>query len=131
MDLSDLKPKSDSIVVELVHPVTQEPLADKKCPMTITVYGPYSKHYKDAIHEQTNKRIAKSQKTKKVSFTSEEVEAYGLELLSKVTKEWNILLGGKCPELSVGSATEIYTDFPWIREQVEEAINDTASFMKA
>jgi hypothetical protein len=99
--------------------------------MSITVYAPHSKVYKDALHEQTNRRLQKAQKTKKFSMTSEEVEQSSLEVLARVTKEWDIVLGGKTPKLDIQSATELYRDYPWIKDQVEEAVNDNASFLKA
>jgi hypothetical protein len=132
MDLLDLKPKSDTIEVILNHPATLEPILKADgTEMSITVYAPHSKVYKDALHEQTNRRLQKAQKTKKFSMTSEEVEQSSLEVLARVTKEWDIVLGGKTPKLDIQSATELYRDYPWIKDQVEEAVNDNASFLKA
>jgi hypothetical protein len=132
MDLLDFKPKSDTIEVILNHPATLEPILKADgTEMSITVYAPHSKVYKDALHEQTNRRLQKAQKTKKFSMTSEEVEQSSLEVLARVTKEWDIVLGGKTPKLDIQSATELYRDYPWIKDQVEEAVNDNASFLKA
>lgn len=132
MDLLDLKPKSDTIEVILNHPATLEPILKADgTEMSITVYAPHSKVYKDALHEQTNRRLQKAQKTKKFSMTSEEVEQSSLEVLARITKEWDIVLGGKTPKLDIQSATELYRDYPWIKDQVEEAVNDNASFLKA
>lgn len=131
-DLADLKPKSDVVEVELVHPATMEPLTKNDgSVMTVVVYAPHSKEYKAALHEQTNKRIQKSSKGKRVTFTAEDIEQATLELLAKTTKSWDVVIGGKTPELSVPNAVDFYRDFPWVREQVEEAVNDSASFLKA
>jgi hypothetical protein len=132
MDLLDLKPKADTIEVILNHPVTLEPIAKEDgTEMSITVYAPHSKVYKEALHEQINRRLQKAQKSKKFSLTSEEAEQSALEVLSRVTKEWDIVLGGKTPKLDFQSAVDLYRDYPWIKDQVEEALNDTASFLKA
>lgn len=124
-DLNDLKPNTDVIVVDLLHPSTQDPLG-----MTVTVYSPFSKVYKQAQHEQVNKRIKAAQKNKKVDYNAEDIEKATLELMAKVTKEWSIVLGGKTPTLTVATAMEIYEEYPWIKDQVEFAITDTANFTK-
>lgn len=132
MDLNDLKPKSDTLQVILLHPATQEPiLKEDKVEMSITVYLPHSAKYKEAAYEQVNRRLAKMQKKgKQTPFTAEEMENTGLELLAKVTKDWDIVLGGKKPKLDVPTAMDIYRSFPWIKDQVEEGINDATNFTK-
>jgi hypothetical protein len=132
MDLLDLKPKTDTIEVILNHPVTLEPIVKADgTEMSITVYAPHSKVYKEALHEQTNRRLVKAQKSKKFTMTSEEAEQSALEVLARVTKEWDIVLGGKTPKLDFQSAVDLYKEYPWIKDQVEEALNDNASFLKA
>jgi hypothetical protein len=132
MDLLDLKPKTDTIEVILNHPVTLEPIVKADgTEMSITVYAPHSKVYKEALHEQTNRRLLKAQKSKKFTMTSEEAEQSALEVLARVTKEWDIVLGGKTPKLDFQSAVDLYKEYPWIKDQVEEALNDNASFLKA
>lgn len=132
MDLKDLKPKSDTVEVEIVHPNTLEPLKNEdESTMTITMYAPHSKEYKAVVHEQTNKRLKQTQKNKRMELTAEDLERTGLELLAKATKTWNITFGGKQPKFSVDTAMDIYDEVFWIREQIEEAINDSLDFTKA
>lgn len=132
MDLKDLKPKSDTVEVEIVHPNTLEPLKNEdESTMTITMYAPHSKEYKAVVHEQTNKRLKQTQKNKRMELTAEDLERTGLELLAKVTKTWNITFGGKQPKFSVDAAMDIYDEVFWIRDQIEEAINDSLDFTKA
>jgi len=131
MDLKDLKPKSDTVEVEIVHPNTLEPLKNEDdSTMTITMYAPHSKEYKAVVHEQTNKRLKQSQKNKRLELTAEDLERTGLELLAKATKTWNITFGGKQPKFSVDAAIDIYDEVFWIRDQIEEAINDSLDFTK-
>ena len=131
MDLQSLIPTDDTIVVELKHPVTEEPLIkDDGKPMTITVYAPHSSVYKAQMHEQTNKRIQKASKGKKVTFTAEELENTTLELLAKTTKDWSIQLNGKSPKYSVGEAVDLYAKLPWLRQQVLDAQEDFSAFLK-
>jgi len=132
MDLNNLIPTDDVIVVEIKHPVTDEVLMkDDKQPMTITVYAPHSAQYKSAIHEQTNKRIQKASKGKKITFTAEEIENATLELLAKTTKDWSIQLNGKSPKFSVSEAVELYGKLPWLKAQVIDAQEDYSAFLKA
>ena len=130
-DLLSLIPTDDTITIEIKHPVTDEVLLkDDKQPMTIVVYAPHSAQYKSTIHEQTNKRIQKASKGKKVTFTAEELETATLELLAKTTKDWNIQLNGKSPKFSVAEAMDLYSKLPWLKQQVLEAQEDYSAFLK-
>jgi len=133
MDLSELKPASDTVEVTIKHPSTFEPLEnDDGSEMTITVYAPHSKEYKAVVHEQTNRRLKKAQKNKgQIDITAEEVESGSIELLAKATKDWNITYGGEKPKLTVAKAKEIYNEVFWIREQIEEGVQDSLDFTKA
>jgi len=130
-DLFALIPTDDTISVVVKHPISDEPLLkDDNKEMTITVYAPHSAQYKSAIHEQTNKRIQKASKGKRVTFTAEELESTTLELLAKTTKDWNIQLGGKSPKFSVAEAVELYSKLPWLKQQVMEVQEDYSAFLK-
>ena len=131
MDLAKLIPTDDTITVSLKHPITDEPLTkDDGKEMTITVYAPHSAQYKAAVHEQTNKRIQKAAKGKKVTFTAEDIENATLELLAKTTKEWSIQLNGKSPKFSIDEAADLYAKLPWLKNQVVEAQEDYSAFLK-
>jgi hypothetical protein len=132
MDLLDLTPKSDEIVVTLKHPSTGEVLKnDDKSDMTITVYAPYSKKYKEVLHEMTNKRLKKMQSKGNKDITAEELEEVSLDSLAKTTKEWNITFNSEKPKLSLVKAREIYEKVFWIKAQIEEASEEALGFMKA
>ena len=92
MDLMNLTPTSDIVEITLKHPNTGDTLTNEdKTPMTITFHAPHSKTYKSAMHEQTNKQLKKSRSGKKeVQVTAEELEASSLDVLVKVTEDWNI-----------------------------------------
>lgn len=133
MDLKDFTPKSEVVVVEVLHPATLEALVNKdKSPMTIELYAPYSKEYKQAQHEQQNKRLQKAQKARKGGFniSSEELEKDGIELLAKVTKAWNVTYEGASPELSFKKAVEVYSELFWLVDQINEAMADVVDFTK-
>lgn len=130
-DLADLKPTSDTIVVELKHPITGEDLVkDDGTVMSIEVYAPYAKEYKKVFHEQANKRLQKRSKSGKTDFTYEEIEEGSLDLLTKATVNWNLQFGGANLPFSIGKAKEIYDEYFWIKEQVMEAQGNLENFMK-
>ena len=134
MDLKNLTPTSYTIEVILVHPNTLEPLMNegtKKREMSITLHAPHSKEYKKLVHEQTDKRLAQMQKSKKVQISAADLEKSSIDVLAKATKEWDITYDGESPKLSVAKAKEIYTEYFWIKDQLEEAINETLDFTQA
>lgn len=131
MDLSKLIPTDDTIVVTVKHPITDEALTkDDGKEMTITVYAPHSAQYKQVVHEQTNKRIQKAAKGKKLTFTAEDIEQTTLDLLAKTTKDWNIQLNGKSPKFTVAEAVDLYAKLPWLKQQVQDAQEDYSAFLK-
>lgn len=133
MDLKNLTPASDTIEVILVHPNTLEPLMNEGSDneMSITLYAPHSKEYKKLVHEQTDKRLAQMQKSKKVQVSAADLEKSSIDILAKATKEWDITYDGESPKLSVAKAKEIYSEYFWIKDQLEEAINETLDFTQA
>lgn len=132
MDLLDLTPKTDIIVVTIKHPATNEPLKNEDgSDMTISVYATYSKEYKKVIHEIANKRLKAAQGKNSKEYTMEELENATLESMVKTTKEWNITYGGEKPKLTEAKAKEVYDKVFWIKAQIEGAVESSLDFMKA
>ena len=125
-DLLSLAPKSDTFVVEIKHPVTEDPLLkDDGKPMTITIYLPHAAQYKQIVHDRTNKFIQRTARGKKrSSLTASEIEDMTLDLIVKTTKDWDIQLDGKSPKYSEEVAKELYSKLPWLKNQVIEAQDD-------
>jgi len=132
MDLQDFLPKSDTITVLLKNKVTDEYIKkDDGTEMSITLYLPHTKEYKAVIHEQTNKRIQRAQKNKKLVFTAEEIDNASVEVLAKTTKTWDIQINKKNPKFSVADAMELYQKFSWIKDQLLEEQEAYTDFLKA
>lgn len=130
MDLSQIVPHSDEIVVTLKYPNTDNVLEnDDGTPMTITLHAPHTKEYKAVVYEQANKRI----KEGKQEFSIEAWEESSTDLLIKITKSWDITFGGKKPKLTESKAKEVYTSKAgfWIAEQLQEGINGFEAFTPA
>lgn len=131
MDLLDFIPTEDATVVELTNPFTNELFVkDDGNVMTITVYMPHSAQYRAAVHDQTNKRIARAQKGNRSTYTSEEMEAATLDLLVATTKDWDIQMGGEEPKFTPEACRNLYDKLPWIRKQILDAQENFESFLK-
>ncbi|TAN83877.1 MAG: hypothetical protein EYR95_18225 [Phormidium sp. SL48-SHIP] len=121
-DLQQFAPKNDTITVEL-------PLEnDDGTPMTIEVYAPYSKEYKSVVHEQANSRIKKMQKNRKDYLTAEELYQAQLDLYVKITIDWDITWQGKKPKFKRDLAYEIYEGVFWVKDKIQEALDESVDF---
>jgi len=130
-DLLAIGKTKETTDVTLYNPITSEVLTnDDGSEMTVTVHGPYSSKYKAISHQQQNRRLQKAQRTGgKLNMTAEEIEASGLDLLVKCVEDWNITLGGDKPACTESKVREVFTELPWLREQIDSAIGDTQSFL--
>ena len=132
IDLSTLdtvKGSNEGFDVKLYNPVTNEDLD-----ITITVLGRDSDLFVKTTRAQSKKRMAKLQKGsfRNASLSPEEHEQDGIELLAEVTKGWEgIELDGKTLEFSKENAIDVYTRFPWIKEQIDSAVGDRANFISS
>jgi hypothetical protein len=116
----------------LYHPVTDEPLVDDEGnSMWIEVYGLDSSKYKQVLHDQTNRRLQKAQRSgSRAVVTAEQQESMALDLLAKCTKNWHIILNGETPGCTEENARDLYSKYPWIRDQVDAFVHDRKAFLK-
>jgi hypothetical protein len=130
-DLLAIGKTKETTDVTLYNPITSEVLTnDDGSEMTVTVHGPYSSKYKSISHQQQNRRLQKAQRTGgKLNLSAEEIEASALDLLVKCVADWNITLGGEKPECNESKVREVFTDLPWVREQVDAALGDAQAFL--
>lgn len=121
MDLNDLdvrKAADEGADLQLEHPVTGEPLD-----VTIRLLGSDSAAYRNAV-----KRIAERRRGQKRQ-TLDEMEQQAAELMASITVGWaNLERDGKPVDFSHDAAQQVYIDFPWIREQVDQFVTDRANF---
>lgn len=129
MDLNDFIPTTDEIVVNLKHPKTKEDLG-----MTVTVYAPHTEQFKEVSYKYIDAAIARNAKARKegkdeYQITAKEADTNRVTQLAEITKTWDITLDGKKPKFSRDKAVEIYNKLPFVRVQVEEALEKTEDFM--
>lgn len=128
LDLSTLD-AVDTTDVIIIHPSSKEPIG-----LVITVYGYDSEHYQKLQRAKINKRLAAKNRK---PLTSEQMERESIELLAKSTKCWaqggqeTVLVAGECLPYTPDNAITLYTRFPFIKEQVDEAIGDRTLFIKS
>jgi len=128
MDLKDLKPKEDSVEITLHHPVSGEVLLndDDDSPMTISVISSLSKKYKERLFEMSRSSM------KKEVFSGDEpgfneLYEFSVDFLADMTTGWNITLMGKSPEYSKDAAKELYSDYAWVKEQVDAGVSNAVN----
>jgi len=148
MDLAKLdtaKGANEGFEVELYNPSTNEDLGIK-----INLLGKDSDEFQRVSRAQSKKRLARLTKggfRSNATPPIEEIEQDNIELLASCTRGWRTLAKkdkeGKVVEpekttltvsgnelaFSKENAVDIYTRFPWIREQVDTAIGDRANFI--
>lgn len=128
MDLTQLdsvKASNDGADLHVVHPSTGEKLG-----IVITLAGPDSDVFRKAKRRNTDKRLKAVQKGRE-KLSSAELEQEATEILAACTLDWSgIQEGKKDLECTPENASDLYTRYPWIREQVDEFIGDRANFIK-
>lgn len=110
----------------LLHPATNEELD-----ITITLMGSDSDEYRNTIKKrfEAAQRQAKNKRNQEVDL--DDAEQKSQELLAKMTLGWeNLQMDGKSLKFTFEAAKEIYSKFPWIREQVEKFVSDRSNFIK-
>lgn len=148
MDLSKLDSVSAAnagFEVQLYHPGTKEDLG-----IFIKVLGKDSDAHEKLFQMQQGRRIDKLAKggfRTRGSVSPQAVERDALELLAACTTSWRtveedkddpklehakpvLLLDGEEIPCTRENAVRIYKAYPWIREQVDDAVNDRANFLK-
>lgn len=122
MDLSTLntaKGATEGAELTLRHPVTNDELDGK-----IRLKGGDSREYRAALHRTFQDRV------KRGGRTYEETEDTTASILAEVTIDWGgIEENGEEVPFGYENAKRIYSEYPWIREQVERFIADRSNFL--
>lgn len=132
IDLSSLDTVAGAnagVDVQLRHPATGDDLG-----ITIHVLGRDSDTFKAVETRQLTQRMERVRRSGRNTnaFTPEQANEDAIELLASSTTGWsdNFVVDGKPMPFSVAAAEQIYARFPWIREQVDQAVGDRANFTK-
>ena len=130
MDLQDLIPKTDTVTIEIKHPVTEETMVNSDgSPMTITLWNVYSQQFKDVQYEHADVRLALTmEKGDDLEIKASELDANHLDMLAKITKEWSLTLEGKKVKLTQDKAKELYLKVVGLRPQLDKALKESEVF---
>lgn len=120
MDLKNYIPTSTA-PVRLIPPGTIIP-----SDTIIHVTGKDSAEYNATKHQIQNAVLSSNGKSR----TMEEVKADTIRIIAECIKSWEELTeNGEDVPCDMANKIRILTDFPWIREQVDEVIHDRAAFL--
>lgn len=106
----------------LRHPITGDVFDP---PVTITVLGLESKKFR-----QVADRFMRS-RPKKRDMAPAEAQRFSCELLANLTTGWEGLEWGDEDQplaFSFDNALMLYTERPWVRQQVDEFVGDAGNF---
>ena len=132
--LDSVKAANNGFELELFHPGTMVNLG-----LFITVLGKDSAEFRKVSSAQNRKRLQKATKGggfRAGAVSMEEIEQDSIELLAACTVLWRdgdkktLTFAGKELECTPENAKQVYTDYPWIREQVDAGVSDRANFIK-
>ncbi|MFN3858110.1 MAG: hypothetical protein ACK4RV_10190 [Caulobacter sp.] len=132
MDLAQIdttKAANEGAVLELLGP-DEAPLVDENgAPVTITLLGKDSEVFNRETNARANRVLNQRGRQK---ITVEASRAEGVRLLAKCTVAWaGIKVRGEFLDCTYENALKLYTEFAFIREQVDAFIGDRSNFTKA
>jgi hypothetical protein len=132
MSLRDVGTVKDTTTITLYHPATGKDLLNAdKTPMTVTLHGPYSERYKMVIREQQQRRMTDMTRGGRgTTMDPEELDTMARELTMRCVDDWALTLEGdeKLP-FSPQAVESVFTEFPWVRDQITAAMGNVADFL--
>lgn len=147
MDLSKLdlsKKANKGSILGLVYPADYtdpetgkeyekgDPLTDEKSKnpkqFYVRLLGTDSDQYRKLSNRSLEKSFNSRDKKKKVDIESTQREV--AEKFAKCTTECYFIENGKEIECTTSEITRLYLQYSWIKEQVDEFINDRSNFTK-
>lgn len=117
--------------IELLHPVTKRPLG-----MFISILGKDSDAFNSYVEHSTDEDFRKAFQAQRKNKTPEpkylaERKAESVALMVACTTGFrNVVFNGPVT-FSEANATKLYTELPWVKEQVDAAIVDYENFIKS
>jgi hypothetical protein len=133
MDLSELKVQEDGKRMDLRHPVTGEVLTygdNGEKTMYLVIGSSDSETYKKAQRKVIDRRLKQQQKFRQVRMTAAQLEEEAIISLAEVTYDGRVFLKGKEVKVTPGQvAIDLYKEYPWIKEQATDQLEDRGSFL--
>lgn len=130
MDITTLGFK-DTFTLILKHPTSGDDLMDGENAVSIELYGTASKQYRNAVTAMHNRAMRR--KAKKQEPTAEQIQEEAVNLLVACSAgAANLTVDGEAVG-SEDSFRRLYSNprLSWVRDQVDEALGNTANFLSA
>ena len=89
-----------------------------------------------AIHRKATATLAKRRLSSMKGFRyrslhPEKFESEGIEVLAACTLDWKgVVVDGAPLPCSRDNAIQLYTRFPWLREQVDQFVSDRSAYLQ-
>ncbi len=129
-DLDNLKPVDEARPLHLSHPQTGADLFANGQPLVVHVLGPDHPEMKKLEHKTANRRLQQATRTGQVTMTAKQTEEDALNRSVAATKGWeNIRQGGKDVECTPENVRRIYSEWPWMRRQVDAFHSNAGNFL--
>lgn len=136
MDLGKLNTRrgaEEGAELELVHFETREPLG-----IFIRLRGLDSTVFRDQMIANQRRMRSRLVAEKRAEASGAEIEADAVSLLAACTQSWRdaelgkpvLEIDGAELECTPDNARRVYTEFTWIREQVDAFVGDRANFLQ-
>jgi hypothetical protein len=125
LDISVIKPVSEGLPVEIVHPATGEPLG-----ITVRVRSSEEKVVKDVARQFLDKQTKLKARGK--DLTTDDYELWRIKTLQTSIISWtwgkDVSWNGKKPDPDIEFLTELVQTATWFAEQIEDVARDTSAF---
>jgi hypothetical protein len=132
MDFSKFQASSAGVKMSVIDPTTGAAMVDEKTgsPVTITLIGKDHPDFRSKQYAQSSKRVNKLVGRRR-NIDLKQMEQDAIELLAHATKGWEGIDGpdGHPLAFSHANAVDLYTRYSWLREQVDEFIDDRSHFL--
>lgn len=130
MDLRQFETGKDGEWLDVLHPTTGEILRDDDGQaMRIQLLGKDSDEYRRAQRAATQRRL--KSRSKKSMIDAETLEREAVEVLIVCTKDWEgVGDAGEDLPCTPENIRRVYSTYLWLREQVDEFVEDRGNFMK-
>lgn len=113
--------------IELRHPVSKVGLG-----MFITIVGKDSDPFQAAQRARMNTRLHEAKKSGANTPSAEQIDEENLTLLCKCVINWRtLILGGEEFPYTPENVRKLLTEYPWVREQIDEEVGDRGNFIKS
>lgn len=125
MDIAVIKPVSEGLPVEILHPATGEPLG-----VSVKVRSAEEKIVKDVARAYIDKQ--QKLKLRGKDLTVDDYQMWRIKTLQAVIINWtwakDTSWNGKKPDPDLDILTELVENATWFAEQIEDVAKDSTAF---